>query len=702
MSPNPFGLLGASVGGYRLEHVLQQGSASVLYDARDRDGVELAVEVANEGLIERTPERVERAKAMHRALAHPNVLRLRDAGTFWGRAYFISERYDGSLIERIAASGALPPRDAGRLARDLLSGLAAIHALGFVHGAIAAEHVLHGRDGRWMLGGIGRGDTNVRTDLRSLGVVVWHAIVGKAPHEETADPVKPTGLDPAVPDLAEHASATPEPLLHLVRRLVHKDPAERPASARAALEELDARSFQATAPQAHDAPTRRGPPVRASDLTVTVPVDPKATRPAPPTRTRLARANLEAGPAVEIRADVAARFEEHGVLGRGGMGTVLRVLDKNLEREVAMKVAAPELEGTARVAESFVREARVLAQLEHPNVVPVHELAADAAGRVFFVMRLVDGVTLEERIEKADLERPFEERLHELLLLFLKVCDGVAFAHSKGVLHCDLKPQNVMTGRFGEAYVVDWGLARKKHAPPRLAPDGRTAASGTPAFMAPEQARAEDHAIDERTDVFGLGGILFSILTGGGAPFDSGDAIASLVLARDEPAPDPQKLSPVPLPPPLVAIALKALAREPGDRYATAQDMRAAVEEYLRGGLSARVRTFSAGAAIVKEGESGESAFIITRGRCRAWKTGPAGERVVLREMGPGDVFGELGAILGRPRTATVEAVTEVTAQVVARDELARGLAYHPWLDRILRSLAERFRELDARANPGA
>ncbi|MEZ0229851.1 MAG: cyclic nucleotide-binding domain-containing protein [Planctomycetota bacterium] len=401
---------------------------------------------------------------------------------------------------------------------------------------------------------------------------------------------------------------------------------------------------------------------------------------------------------LDIRSRLEDRFSERGVLGRGGMGFVLRVFDANLERVVAMKIATPErLESHG--AGEFVREARGTAKLEHPNVIPVHELGAYPDGRPYFVMRKIEGLSLSERIEREEPDRSPDERLQEFILILLKVCDAISYAHSRGLIHCDLKPQNIMTGSFGEVYVVDWGIARPKDAPPQRGPDGRIKWSGTPAYLAPELLRAGATGPDERTDVFGLGGILYAILTGGQAPFEGETAAESLERALVYRLDHPQTLAATALPAPLCAIALRALARDPQARYASATEMRAALESYLRGGPAAVVRHFPAGAKVFLEGERGDAAYFIAKGHCQAFRVGPNGERRVLRELGPGDVFGEMSVITAQPRTATVEATDDVTVHVIGREELAKGLAHHPGLEKIVHALTERFRELDARSS---
>ncbi|MCU0728312.1 MAG: serine/threonine protein kinase, partial [Planctomycetes bacterium] len=163
-----------------------------------------------------------------------------------------------------------------------------------------------------------------------------------------------------------------------------------------------------------------------------------------------------------------------GEIARGGMGAIVKILDNDIRRPVAMKVILGA-DDPSRL-DRFVEEAQVTGQLEHPNIVPVHELGVDAQGRVFFTMKLVKGESLQaildriaDEFEEGMTAGPARDRypLSRLLAVFLKVCDAVAFAHSKGVIHRDLKPDNVMVGRFGEVLVMDWGLAKVTGSPDR-------------------------------------------------------------------------------------------------------------------------------------------------------------------------------------------------------------------------------------------
>jgi eukaryotic-like serine/threonine-protein kinase len=257
-------------------------------------------------------------------------------------------------------------------------------------------------------------------------------------------------------------------------------------------------------------------------------------------------------------------------LGRGGMGAVYLVEDVELQREVALKVLVPSAEES--LAERLRREARVLAKLEHPSIVPIHDVGTLPDGRAYYAMKYVRGERLDEWLAAG---RPRAEALR----LFQRIAEAVAFAHAQGVVHRDLKPQNVMVGPFGEALVLDWGLA-KEVGPVLPGSDspmetGAGMVLGTPAFMAPEQARGEP--ISERTDVYALGAMLYFLLTG--RPPHRGETPAeALRSALHAEPPDPGAA-----PRPLLSILRKAMSRDPAARYQRAGDMAADVAAYLDG-----------------------------------------------------------------------------------------------------------------------
>ena len=392
------------------------------------------------------------------------------------------------------------------------------------------------------------------------------------------------------------------------------------------------------------------------------------------------------------------RYDVRELLGQGGMASVHLAFDPVLLREVALKKLAPAVRTNTDV-QRFVAEAQITGQLDHPNIVPVHDLVLDA-DEPYFVMKVLGGTTLAEVLAKAPVPRD-AETLDDLLAIFVKVCDAVAFAHSRGVVHRDLKPQNIMVDTFGRVYVMDWGLAR-------VLPGGDAArvlvtrgsggsdddGSGTVAYMAPEQAKPGWRAIGPWTDVYALGAILYEVITATTVHV-AGSADALRVLAYDGVVEPPSSRVPGGFVSPVLArVALTAVAREPQHRHAKVEDLSREVERFRRGGARFPTMTFEAGVLVVTEGDVGTTAYVIERGRCVAYKT-VDGRKVILREMGPGDVFGEMAVISARPRTATVEALEPLVVHVVERELLAEGLALDTWIGAFVRTLVERFREAD-------
>jgi eukaryotic-like serine/threonine-protein kinase len=401
----------------------------------------------------------------------------------------------------------------------------------------------------------------------------------------------------------------------------------------------------------------------------------------------------------------AAKFVERGLIGRGGSGVVVRAFDNDILREVAVKVLFAEVADGDRQAERFVEEARITGQLEHPNIIPVYEFGLQENGRRYLCMKVVDGENLEDVLMRLGPSRLDPDVLADLLQVFIKVCEAVAFAHSRGVIHRDLKPRNVMISDFGQVYVVDWGIARVqgKADEPRvqLSADGldrgRTdtpgALAGTLCYMAPEQLEGREAAVNERTDVFALGGMLYQILTGR-PPIgpESFRPIYKRPPLSIEPPGDTVPGSRVPTE--LSRIAMRALAHEPGDRYPSVAELKGDVEAFQRGAWRLPRVSLRAGSVVIEEGAAGDTAYVVQEGECAAYRL-EDGAEVVLRIMGPGEVFGETAVFTSKPRTASVKALTDVVLLVVTRDELAGAVGLNTWMGAFVKALAERFREVD-------
>lgn len=287
-------------------------------------------------------------------------------------------------------------------------------------------------------------------------------------------------------------------------------------------------------------------------------------------------------------------------IGKGGMGAVLSTVDQDIRRKVAMKVMLPKDSSKTPKVKRFLDEAQITGQLEHPNIVPVHEIGIDEESKIYFTMKLVQGEDLETIIARC--EENAEDYLEKfslgnLIQVFMKLCDGISYAHSKQVIHRDLKPENIMIGSFGEVLVMDWGIAKVMGQKDFLFEEEPFGADdrlkhtktmegivlGTPAYMSPEQARGQISELDERSDIFSLGAILYKILTFH-APYEGETLMAILKKAQKHEFVSPDmRLPQRNIPPELNAICMKAMACEKENRYASVLDLKKDLQLYLDG-----------------------------------------------------------------------------------------------------------------------
>ena len=302
---------------------------------------------------------------------------------------------------------------------------------------------------------------------------------------------------------------------------------------------------------------------------------------------------------------IAGRFQCLREIGRGGMGVVYEVWDETVGRPLAMKVLRPR-DSVGR----FRREAGVTARLAHPGVVGVQEFGTDGAGSTFFTMDLVEGWSFDQ-ICRWTREGREEWTVARSVDILRRVCDTLAYAHSRGVIHRDLKPTNVMVGSFGETYVMDWGLARvsrsEEHSSRRdpkvdtnseaslRDPDVTLAGTvmGTPAFMPPEQAAGDVDVVDERSDVYAVGALLYTLLTGRRPYFDSESKRSSREIVGDVLRGPPESVSTIDpaAPPELVAICEKAMARQSTGRYESMEALREDLRAFLENRVVSAHRT---------------------------------------------------------------------------------------------------------------
>lgn len=293
--------------------------------------------------------------------------------------------------------------------------------------------------------------------------------------------------------------------------------------------------------------------------------------------------------AVAAPGPSAERYVYLDQIGKGGMGAVFSARDVQLERDVAVKELLPRFAADDPVRARFLVEARTTGQLQHPGVVPVYDLLPPVAGAPpRYVMRLVPGRTLREAINELHERRcagaDVSLERASLLQAFVSICHTMAYAHSRGVLHRDLKPDNVRLGEFGEVIVLDWGLAKwfAEGARPAAEQDSNLTMPGqfvgTPNYVSPEQAIGDLDRLDGRSDVYSLGAILYEILTGR-PPFVAG-SLTQLLRQVQQDAPPPIRLLCPDVSPGLEAICLRAVAKSPEERYQQASELAEAVQQW--------------------------------------------------------------------------------------------------------------------------
>lgn len=294
-------------------------------------------------------------------------------------------------------------------------------------------------------------------------------------------------------------------------------------------------------------------------------------------------------------------------IGFGGMKTVTEVRDKDTGRNVAMASIPDAAERHISDLYRFVQEAVITARLEHPNIVPIHDIGIDASGAPYFTMKLLKGHTLSRLIKKLQQKDPVETAKYNeerLLSIFVRICNAVAFAHSKSIIHLDLKPDNVHIGEFGEVLILDWGLAKyiglNDHEvnplltyypdyadDPELKHNGSTldgVARGTPGYMAPEQAAGLNSQKDQRSDIYALGAILYAMMTYH-SPISGTDVKKMLIttIRGEIPAPNEVEGLEHSIPAALEAIILKAMRHNPDERYQTVTELRDDLFSYMDG-----------------------------------------------------------------------------------------------------------------------
>ncbi len=414
-----------------------------------------------------------------------------------------------------------------------------------------------------------------------------------------------------------------------------------------------------------------------------------------------------------------------GKVAQGGMGAIYKVFDQDLKRISVLKIVLPGVLADTFLFRRFIEEARITGKLEHPNIIPVHDLGILEDNRLFFSMKFVEGESLSSILKKIRDRREkylVEYNRFRLLTIFRKVCDAIAFAHSKNFIHRDIKPDNIMVGPYGEALLMDWGLARsvdkndEDHTDDDESGESNNyegdvdgddimktrygVVKGTPAYMSPEQAKGLVVEIDHRSDIYLLGATLYAIATLN-VPFVGNDIYEILANAENGNFIPPARRAPeLEIPLELCRIIEKAMAYEKEDRYQTVEELSHDLDDLMSGNIGSIKKIFSAGEYLMREGEEGHEAYVILTGRVEV-TTMVRGKQLKLIDLTKGDVIGEMALILQAPRTATVKATEYTEVVLITDDTMKQGLGQlPPWMGKVIDSLAERLRVANANMHP--
>ncbi len=434
-------------------------------------------------------------------------------------------------------------------------------------------------------------------------------------------------------------------------------------------------------------------------------------------RSDLTAKELRLFSSILARKENEEKYEIKKKVSAGGMGNIFYVFDKDFRRHTILKMILPEHKQNSVLIRSFIREARITGQLEHPNIVPVHDLGYLPNFGIYFTMKYVEGESLLDIIRQLERgNRDYHDRydFYTLLNIFRKICDAVSFSHSKKIIHRDIKPANIMVGNYGEALLMDWGLAKNASKQvSEITPRNLDVASpgshrgdatrfgiikGTPAYMAPEQAIGDTKNIDYYSDIFLLGATLYHLFTYQ-PPYSGTEVLGIIKKAQGHDMVPPEELcfKNQQLSKELCRIISKSMAAEKGDRYQSVQEMSSDLDDLIHGKMEFNTRTFEPGEYLVREGELGVNSFIILKGRVDVHKD-IRGKIFSLGQLNEGDSVGEMALITDAPRTASAVALEATEALELDKRLFTHNLEKLPsWMEKTIVALADRLSDANTR-----
>jgi serine/threonine-protein kinase len=398
-------------------------------------------------------------------------------------------------------------------------------------------------------------------------------------------------------------------------------------------------------------------------------------------------------------------------LGQGSVGKVYAVFDTFLQRVVARKELNPDKLGDEDISRAFVNEIQLMGHLSHPGILPIYDASLNDKGEPAYVMGLADGRSLSTLLQvnpKTGNGVPLS--LEQAVRILLKLSEALTYAHDRGILHLDLKPENIMVGDYGEVLIMDWGAARiydldrynghLQRYSDRIdyierRPERDNLLIGTPMFMSPEQFYGDRQVLTPASDIFSVGLIAYQMLAGD-YPFKA-KTLEELTDKICHEAPPPVHKVNTDVPHSLSRICEKMLAKNPADRYRSFADVGHAIGDYQRSAAGFPLVEFQPGEIIFNEGDAGDFVYVVVSGKVGITIAGPAGPKKIA-ELGDNEPFGELAALTGNDRTATAVALEKSLIRKIGKQEIAAEIEkLSPWVGSIVEALSRRFVEMNER-----
>ena len=579
-------LIGKQLANFRIDRVLGRGGMGLIYVGHDvKLDRPVAIKVID-GRYRQVPSYAERFVREARAIAtwrHENIVQIYYADDTDNLYYFVMEYIDGVDLSKVLAqytstNSLLPHSAVMHIARSLASALDYAHKKGVIHRDIKPSNVMVAHDQRVVLMDFGlaldtqlgsqgevfgtahyiapeqarrSADAIPQSDLYALGVMLYELLTGSVPFDDpSATSVALQHITQSPPPPQEKNPKLNNATAAVLLQALAKAPAERfqtGAEMIAALEQaLGITGSHQLAANANAAPGVR-PPSQPGALGFAT-FDPEKP----------------------LEGQYLDGYRVEALLGRGGMANIFRGVDVRLNRTVAIKVIDTPFRNDQSYAERFNREAQAIAQLEHPNIVRLYHYG-DSYGLLYMVMEYIEGDNLHKVIEQVRTSAQ-EWTPRTLCRMIREVCAALDYAHSKGVIHRDVKPSNIMINKDGRAILADFGLALLTEV------GTRGEIFGSPHYVAPEQAISSAKVVAQ-TDLYSLGVILYELWTGQ-VPFDDADPLAIAMLHMAEPPKAPRSINPA-ISAQLEAVILKMLAKDPAERFPSGLDLAEALEAAL-------------------------------------------------------------------------------------------------------------------------